>query len=150
MISIDGHRLKDRDTCGPAPPLRSTPLAEGRPAITGELDEATTATVLDLLEVLLATEGTAVLTVTHNPVVAERTDQRLVMRDGILVDAPPDPVTSASAPPATGRARSSALAGYGGVSVARKMSSSRHRPGSARCACDSCDHLVPRRAANPP
>ena len=53
---------------------------------TGELDEASTATVLDLLAGLLAEEGTAVLTVTHNPQVAERADRRLVMKDGVLVD----------------------------------------------------------------
>ena len=54
---------------------------------TGELDETTTATVLDLLARLLADEGTAVLTVTHNPQVAERADCRLRMKDGVLVDA---------------------------------------------------------------
>jgi ABC-type lipoprotein export system ATPase subunit len=54
---------------------------------TGELDETTTATVLDLLARLLAEEGTAVLTVTHNPQVAERADRRLLMKDGVLVDA---------------------------------------------------------------
>ena len=53
---------------------------------TGELDEASTATVLDLLAGLLAEEGTAVLTVTHNPQVAERAGRRLVMKDGVLVD----------------------------------------------------------------
>jgi putative ABC transport system ATP-binding protein len=54
---------------------------------TGELDEASTATVLDLLAGLLAEEGTAVLTVTHNRQVAERADRRLTMKDGVLVDA---------------------------------------------------------------
>ena len=53
---------------------------------TGELDEASTATVLDLLAGLLAEEGTALLTVTHNPQVAERADRRLIMKDGVLVD----------------------------------------------------------------
>lgn len=52
---------------------------------TGELDEATAARVLDLLEELRA-EGAAVLTVTHNPQVAERADRRLTMRDGEVVD----------------------------------------------------------------
>jgi predicted ABC-type transport system involved in lysophospholipase L1 biosynthesis ATPase subunit len=42
--------------------------------------------VLDLLAGLLAEEGTAVLTVTHNPQVAERADRRLLMKDGVLVD----------------------------------------------------------------
>lgn len=54
---------------------------------TGELDAVTTDAVLDLLATLRAEEGTAVLTVTHNPRVAERADRRLTMRDGVLVDA---------------------------------------------------------------
>ena len=53
---------------------------------TGELDEATAVGVLDLIDEL-RTEGTAVLTVTHNPQVAERADRRLTMRDGEVVDA---------------------------------------------------------------
>jgi putative ABC transport system ATP-binding protein len=53
---------------------------------TGELDGATAVGVLDLLAELRA-EGAAVLTVTHNPQVAERADRRLVMRDGEVVDA---------------------------------------------------------------
>jgi ABC-type lipoprotein export system ATPase subunit len=55
--------------------------------LTGELDEATTTDVLDLLETLMEREGTAILTVTHNPLVAARADRRLVMRDGLVVDA---------------------------------------------------------------
>jgi ABC-type lipoprotein export system ATPase subunit len=55
--------------------------------LTGELDEATTGTVLDVLEALRAQEGTAILTVTHNPLVAERADRQLVMRDGLVVAA---------------------------------------------------------------
>lgn len=54
---------------------------------TGELDAANTETVLGLLEGLRAEEGAAVLTVTHNPEVAERADRGLLMRDGVLVDA---------------------------------------------------------------
>lgn len=54
---------------------------------TGELDEANTAAVLDLMEALRKEEGSTVLTVTHNPQVAERADRRLIMRDGVLVDA---------------------------------------------------------------
>ncbi len=53
---------------------------------TGELDAQTAAGVLDLLDGLRV-EGTAVLTVTHNPQVAERADRRLTMRDGEVVDA---------------------------------------------------------------
>jgi putative ABC transport system ATP-binding protein len=53
---------------------------------TGELDQDSAEAVLDLLELLRA-EGTAILTVTHNPLVAERADRRLTMRDGEVVDA---------------------------------------------------------------
>jgi putative ABC transport system ATP-binding protein len=53
---------------------------------TGELDESTAAGVLDLLATLKAREGASILTVTHNPQVAERADRRLVMRDGEILD----------------------------------------------------------------
>ncbi|MDT5359012.1 MAG: putative transport system ATP-binding protein [Mycobacterium sp.] len=53
---------------------------------TGELDESTAAGVLDLLTTLKAREGASILTVTHNPQVAERADQRLIMRDGEILD----------------------------------------------------------------
>jgi putative ABC transport system ATP-binding protein len=55
---------------------------------TGELDESTAAGVLDLLATLQARGGAAILTVTHNPQVAERADRRLAMRDGEIFDAP--------------------------------------------------------------
>jgi putative ABC transport system ATP-binding protein len=55
--------------------------------ITGELDEATTVDVLTLLSKMMNQEGTAILTVTHNPLVAARADRRLVMQDGLVVDA---------------------------------------------------------------
>jgi ABC-type lipoprotein export system ATPase subunit len=54
---------------------------------TGELDEAAAGGVLELLDELRAQEGAALLTVTHNPRVAERADRRLLMRDGLVVDA---------------------------------------------------------------
>jgi ABC-type lipoprotein export system ATPase subunit len=54
---------------------------------TGELDEAGTANLLELLAALRGQEGTAILTVTHNPQVADRADRRLQMRDGLVVDA---------------------------------------------------------------
>jgi ABC-type lipoprotein export system ATPase subunit len=50
--------------------------------LTGELDAATAAGVLDLLESIRDDDGTAVLTVTHNRQVAERADRHLRMRDG--------------------------------------------------------------------
>lgn len=55
--------------------------------LTGELDEEATNGVLDLLETLRTQEGTAMLTVTHNPLVAQRASQRLIMRDGLVVAA---------------------------------------------------------------
>ncbi|MBJ7341548.1 ABC transporter ATP-binding protein [Mycolicibacterium sp.] len=54
---------------------------------TGELDESTAADILDLLDTLRSREGAAILTVTHNPHVAERADRRLTMRDGEILDA---------------------------------------------------------------
>jgi ABC-type lipoprotein export system ATPase subunit len=53
---------------------------------TGELDDASAVGVLKLLEAHRGLEGSAILTVTHNPRVAERADRRLVMRDGLVVD----------------------------------------------------------------
>jgi ABC-type lipoprotein export system ATPase subunit len=53
---------------------------------TGELDEATAAGVLDLLEMAREREGTTVLTVTHNRQVSERADRRVRMRDGLVWD----------------------------------------------------------------
>jgi ABC-type lipoprotein export system ATPase subunit len=50
---------------------------------TGELDEATAGDVLALLAEVRE-EGAAILTVTHNPQVAERADRRLFMRDGVV------------------------------------------------------------------
>ena len=52
---------------------------------TGELDEATAADVLDLLETARSREGTTVLTVTHNIQVAERAERRVMMRDGLVL-----------------------------------------------------------------
>jgi ABC-type lipoprotein export system ATPase subunit len=53
---------------------------------TGELDEVTAYGVLDLLDALRKDEATAVLTVTHNPSVAQRASKRLTMRDGVVND----------------------------------------------------------------
>ena len=52
---------------------------------TGELDEATASTVLDLFA-SVRTQGASVLTVTHNPLVADRADTRFTMRDGEVFD----------------------------------------------------------------
>lgn len=48
---------------------------------TGNLDTATTAEILDLLD-RLNNEGRTILLVTHEPDVAERTRRKLVLRDG--------------------------------------------------------------------
>jgi ABC-type lipoprotein export system ATPase subunit len=53
---------------------------------TGELDEETAAAVLDLIERARAAHGMTVVAVSHNPMVAERADRRLVMRDGLISD----------------------------------------------------------------
>ncbi len=53
---------------------------------TGELDERTASGILDLLENLLASDGMAIMTVTHNSKVTERASRSLHMRDGVLVD----------------------------------------------------------------
>jgi putative ABC transport system ATP-binding protein len=52
---------------------------------TGELDENTAAGILDLLDAVREREGAAILTVTHNRLVAERADHSLKMRDGMVV-----------------------------------------------------------------
>jgi ABC-type lipoprotein export system ATPase subunit len=54
--------------------------------LTGELDQETTGTILDLLEAVRAREGTAILTVSHNPLVAQRAQRRVTMRDGVISD----------------------------------------------------------------
>ncbi len=53
---------------------------------TGELDPGTAAGVLDLLGRVCHDDGVALLTVTHNPAVAERADRRLRMRDGLVAE----------------------------------------------------------------
>jgi putative ABC transport system ATP-binding protein len=54
---------------------------------TGNLDSVTGETVLDLLESLNA-EGVAIVLVTHDRDVAARARRQIVMRDGLIVDAP--------------------------------------------------------------
>ena len=51
---------------------------------TGELDEVTASGILDVLDGLIAHEGMAVLTVTHNKQVGERASRHFAMRDGKL------------------------------------------------------------------
>lgn len=53
---------------------------------TGELDAATTESILALLRGETNRENTAMLMVTHNPRVAAAADRQLVMSDGVLRD----------------------------------------------------------------
>ncbi|TDB99255.1 ABC transporter ATP-binding protein [Actinomadura sp. 7K534] len=52
---------------------------------TGNLDSATAGTILDLLDEL-NNEGQTVLTITHDPLVAERAQRLVAIRDGRLTD----------------------------------------------------------------
>jgi ABC-type lipoprotein export system ATPase subunit len=54
---------------------------------TGELDEATTASLLELLDAMRDQEQAALMTVTHNPQVAARAARQVTMRDGQVVHA---------------------------------------------------------------
>ena len=87
-----GNDLPRRLSGGESQRVAIATALSARPAVlladelTGELDEASTASVLDILEQLRGEEGMALLTVTHNPAVAARADRRLVMRDGLVVD----------------------------------------------------------------
>jgi ABC-type lipoprotein export system ATPase subunit len=54
---------------------------------TGELDDATAASVLDLLDAVVEQDAMVVLTVTHNHLVAKHAHRSLTMRDGMLIDA---------------------------------------------------------------
>jgi len=56
---------------------------------TGELDTKTGAETVGILHDLAKQENTAVLTVTHDPVVAEKADRLFEMRDGQLVTSSP-------------------------------------------------------------
>ncbi|GAB3849630.1 ABC transporter ATP-binding protein [Dactylosporangium cerinum] len=86
------HRWPARLSGGEAQRAAVAVAVAARPAVlladepTGELDERSTSAVLDLLEAARAAHGTAILTVTHNPAVAERAGRSLVMRDGVIGD----------------------------------------------------------------
>ena len=57
---------------------------------TGNLDEATAETVLELLLALVAESGSSLLMVTHSPRVAAPLDRRLILRRGQLLDESAD------------------------------------------------------------
>ena len=52
---------------------------------TGNLDTTNGAHVLELLLNLNSTEGTTLVLVTHDPVLAWYADRRIVLRDGLIV-----------------------------------------------------------------
>ncbi|MDW5328705.1 ABC transporter ATP-binding protein [Plantactinospora sp. KLBMP9567] len=68
---------------------------------TGNLDTATGESVLSLLEELNASDGVALVLVTHDREVAERARRQVTMRDGVLV-APALEPEPAAVPPAPG------------------------------------------------
>ncbi|MGX7669674.1 ABC transporter ATP-binding protein [Plantactinospora sp. DSM 117369] len=68
---------------------------------TGNLDSATGESVLTLLEELNASDGVALVLVTHDREVAERAHRQVTMRDGLLVAPPVEPEPT-GLPPAAG------------------------------------------------
>lgn len=66
--------------------LANRPLLVLADELTGELDSASTAAILDLLTTINRTQGVAFLVVTHNHDVARRADRILRIRDGIVAE----------------------------------------------------------------
>jgi putative ABC transport system ATP-binding protein len=64
---------------------------------TGNLDSTNGAHVLDLLLNLNRTEGTTLVLVTHDPVLAGYADRRIVLRDGLIIADELSPRTEADA-----------------------------------------------------
>ena len=53
---------------------------------TGNLDSVNGKAVLELLLSLNRTEGTTLVLVTHDPVLATYADRRIVLRDGLVIE----------------------------------------------------------------
>jgi ABC-type lipoprotein export system ATPase subunit len=91
-LSRHGQRRVGQLSGGEAQRVAIAVALASRPVVlladepTGELDEATAADILDLLEALRVDEKMAILTVTHNRQVNERASRKLMMRDGVLAD----------------------------------------------------------------
>ena len=62
---------------------------------TGDLDSQTGLGVVKLMHSLTKEEQTAVVVVTHDPIIAERADRLVEMRDGRISEITSDPVTKA-------------------------------------------------------
>jgi putative ABC transport system ATP-binding protein len=60
---------------------------------TGNLDSRSSDVVMNELDRLHG-DGLTIVVVTHNPLIAERADRRLEMRDGILTAAATDPTAA--------------------------------------------------------
>ncbi|GAB3968536.1 ABC transporter ATP-binding protein [Plantactinospora veratri] len=69
---------------------------------TGNLDSATGESVLTLLEELNASDGVALVLVTHDREVAERAHRQVTMRDGRVVPSAGEPEPATPLPPAAG------------------------------------------------
>jgi putative ABC transport system ATP-binding protein len=66
---------------------------------TGNLDTTNGAHVLELLLNLNRIEGTTLVLVTHDPVLAEYADRRIVLRDGLIISDEINPARRTPAPP---------------------------------------------------
>jgi putative ABC transport system ATP-binding protein len=69
---------------------------------TGNLDIATGADVVALLAGLASARGTTVVVATHDETLAALAPRRVIVRDGRVVEAPPNPATLAAASSAGG------------------------------------------------
>jgi putative ABC transport system ATP-binding protein len=65
---------------------------------TGNLDTTNGAHVLELLLNLNRTEGTTLVLVTHDPLLAGYADRRIVLRDGLIMSDEINPNPAISAP----------------------------------------------------
>jgi putative ABC transport system ATP-binding protein len=66
---------------------------------TGNLDTTNGAHVLDLLLQLNHIEGTTLVLVTHDPILAEYAHRRIVLRDGLILSDAPNPNRRMPSPP---------------------------------------------------
>jgi putative ABC transport system ATP-binding protein len=67
---------------------------------TGNLDTTNGAHILELLLELNRIEGTTLVLVTHDPVLAEYARRRIVLRDGLIISDEVSPTTAVPPPPA--------------------------------------------------